>query len=114
MLSTELFHCDSLFLFFGACPNLDIIAFLVLNNIEPLTLLFEDVLVDCHDLVVVQLLISALNVEDLFLANLSDAFDGQLVQNFTSSLLSLKIELIEQLITSSFLLILLFLDLKLA
>jgi hypothetical protein len=106
-------HSGAFFLANGLGPDLNIVNLFVFLDLEVFTFLLKNTLVLGHNLIVVKVIGTSLNVNDSVLANLFDTFDNKLIEHITGTVLTLSVELVHEFVTNSHLLILDFLELKL-
>lgn len=106
-------HCETLFFFDRARPDLHVIDFLVLGHFESLQLQSPYVLEEGHDEVIVEVVFSLEQGFDPVVTNFVVPAVFELLEDLSGSGLSGAVELVHQLVPFAHRLILLFLDFKL-
>ena len=112
VLITVLLHGNALFLFDGARPDFHIIDFLVLEHFKGLSLPTQNILVESHYLIVIQVFLPLLEHFDSVIANFFYVALQKFIKDFSSTLLPRLIQLVHQCISDPLLFILDFLSVE--
>jgi hypothetical protein len=102
---TVLLHDYALFFFEGTRPDLNIVDLLVFRDFEGFSFTAEDVLVEGHDRVIIDIIFSLGEHVNTLIANFLDVSLQKFVEDFSSTFLSARVQLIHELIPDSLLLI---------